>query len=118
MSEDAKQVGDRLMLRFSLVDSRYCILITTYTPTMINKSEKIYSFYDQVARYFLLFQMQKKIVLFGPLPIIPGQRFLVNLKQEKLIPMAILLLSICIEHKLVISNIDFKHKQIHKNFWI
>ena len=45
MSEDLNPVSDRIMTRFPLVNSKYCTLITVYTPTMTNSQEKKKQFF-------------------------------------------------------------------------
>ena len=53
------------MLKFSLVDSKYCTLIAVYASTMTSNPGKISSFYDQLDQMLRAIPIADKIVFFG-----------------------------------------------------
>ena len=102
---------------FSLVDSSYCILITANGPTMTNSSEEINCFH-QILRAIL---NANKIFHLEYFYVKDGQTH--NSLMKVLGKFGTgeddingnLLLFICTEHQLVITNSYFKHKYILKN---
>ena len=66
ISMDPKPVSDRLvMLRFSLVDRRYCTPIATNAQTMTKSPEEITSFYDQHDQILYAIPTVDKIIFLG-----------------------------------------------------
>ena len=83
------------MLKFPLVDSRYCNLVATYAPTFTNNTEKISSFDDQLDQILRAIPNIEKssfleiLTLVLAYHIIPDRRFLVSLEWGRLIPKSI-----------------------------
>ena len=125
LTEDPKPVNDRMItLRLPLNENRHCFIIAIYALTMTNSPETITQFYHQLDSILKNVSKEDKILLLGDFNARVGQdvtiwnrvlgRFgtgQVNFNGE-------LLLSICTEHQLVITNTCFKHKPVHKNSWM
>ena len=106
------------MTGLSLVDIEYCTQIVAYASTMTNSSEKTSSFYDQLDRKLCAFSSTDKIVLFRDFNARVSQshdtwpKVLSKFGTGKAYTCGTLMLSICTEHQLVITNTHVKHKQI------
>ena len=121
MSEDPKPLRDRLMtLRLLLAKGRYCTLIAAYALTMTNSATNINYFYDQHDQTVRIIPNSDKIIFQGDFNTKIGQshstwpNILGKFGRSKVNTNSRLLLSICIEHQLVITNTCFKHKQVKK----
>ena len=73
-----------------------------------------------MTNYFMLSWMQTKLSLETNTRVGQSLKVLgkVRMGNAKINGNLLLLLFICTEHKLVITNTYFKHKQIHKNSWM
>lgn len=123
--EEPRAINDRLMtLRLPLSDDRWCTLIAIYAPTMTNSQETIDVFYHQLDRTLISIPKQDKIILMGDFNARVGQDNITWSKAlgkygcGKVNSNGELLLSLCMEHQLCITNTFFKHKPAHKNSWM
>lgn len=123
--EEPKAVNDRLItLRVPLSMDRWCTVIAVYAPTMTNSQEKINQFYDQLNMTLRSVPAPDKIILMGDFNARVGQdhstwpNVIGKHGCGKLNTNGELLLSICTEHQLGITNTFFKHKPAHKHSWM
>ena len=125
MTEDPKPVNDRMItLRLPLNEKRNCTIIAVYAPTMTNSPETIAQFYQQLDSTLKTVPKEDKIMLLGDFNARVGQDdeiwngVLGKFGTGRSNSNGELLLSICTEHQLVITNTCFKHKASHKNSWM
>ena len=125
MSEDPKPVNDRIItLRLPLNGERFCSIIAIYAPTMTNSPNTILQFYKQLENILKPIPKDDKIVLLGDFNARVGENesiwngVLGKFGTGRANSNGELLLSICTEHQLVITNTCFKHKPAHKNSWM
>ena len=125
LQQEPKPVNDRIMmLRMSLADDRNCTLISAYAPTMTNSQETINTFYSQLRDVLRTIPNSDKIILLGDFNARVGQDYTIWPKvlgkfgTGKLNSNGELLLSLCSEYQLAITNTFFKHKAAHKHSWM
>lgn len=125
LTEDPKPVSDRMItLRLPLSNSRYCTIISVYAPTMTNHPDNISQFYNQLDAVLKGVPKEDKILLLGDFNARVGQddstwnKVLGQFGTGKSNSNGELLLSICTEHQLVITNTCFQHKPAHKHSWM
>ena len=123
--QDPKPMSDRLMtLRLPLTNERNCTVIATYAPTMTNGQETIDSFYSQLYQVLRAVPNSDKIILLGDFNARVGQdhmtwpKVLGKFGTGKLNSNGELLISLCSEFQLAITNTFFKHKAAHKHSWM
>ena len=116
MSEDPKPVNDRIItLRLPLNGERFCSIIAIYAPTMTNSPNTILQFYKQLENILKRIPKDDKIVLLGDFNARVGENesiwngVLGKFGTGRANSNGELLLSICTEHQLVITNTCFKH---------
>ena len=113
-----------MSLRVPLSDERWCNVIAVYAPTMTNSQENINRFYDQLNQALRSVPAADKILLMGDFnarvgqdhstwPGVIGKYGCGNLNSN-----GELLISVCSEHQLCITNTFFKHRPAHKFSWM
>ena len=119
-----KMVSERLMLlRLQLTGGRCATLISAYAPTMTNEEEEKERFYQQLHSIILSVPITDKLIILGDFNARVG-------KDTKIWNKVIgrhgmgstnsngtMLLSLCAEHKLVISNTTFDQPESHIGSW-
>ncbi len=123
--EEPKAVSDRLMtLRVPLSEERWCTVIAVYAPTMTNSQDNINQFYHQLNLTLRSVRAPDKIMLMGDFNARVGQdhstwpSVIGKYGCGKLNSNGELLLSVCSEHQLCITNTFFKHRPAHKYSWM
>ena len=124
LTEEPTPINDRMItLRQPLSDERYCTIIAIYAPTVTNSPEKIESFYQQLDLKIRTVPNCDKIILLGDFNARVGQehttwpKVLGRYGCGKLNSNGEILLAMCTEHQLAITN-TFNHKSAHKHSWM
>ena len=118
-------INDRIMtMRLPLKENRYVTLISVYAPTMTNPDENKELFYQQLDEVIRKVPKQDKMILLGDFNArvgtsselwrgVIGQH---GIGQEN--SNGKLLLTLCSQHKLSITNTLFQLKDHHKTTWM
>ena len=118
-------VSDRLMtMRLPLSKDNFATIISVYTPTMTNPDKNKEAFYNQLASALNGIPRTDKLLLIGDFSarigrdndkwsLVMGKRRIgkCNYNGE-------LLLALCSEFELIVTNTVFKQKDEHKTIWM
>ncbi|XP_063586262.1 uncharacterized protein LOC134763626 [Penaeus indicus] len=120
-----KGISDRIMtLRLPLASKTHLTLIGVYAPTMTHSMEEREAFYSSLHKVIRSVPRRDKLLLLGDFnarvgrnkDAWPGELGSHGYGRENSI--GLLLLSLCAEENLVITNTLFKHKDAHKVTWM
>ena len=118
-------INDRIMtMRLPLLDKSYVTLISIYAPTMTNPEENKERFYQQLDEAIQKVPKQDKLILLGDFNARVGTSSDLwhgiigkhGIGQEN--SNGKLLLTLCSQHKLAITNTFFQLKDHHKTTWM
>lgn len=125
MDEEPKAVNDRIIsLRLPLKHKRHCTIISVYAPTMTNPPEIIDRFYDELSQVLKDIPNADKIILLGDFNARVGSdqhiwpKVLGKFNSGRVNSNGEILLALCSEHQLAITNTYFNHRPSHKNSWM
>ena len=120
-----KGISDRIMtLRLSLASKTHLTLISVYAPTMTHPDEEREAFYSCLREAIHSVPSKDKLLLLGDFNARVGRNkhawpgVLGSHGHGKENSNGLLLLSLCAEENLVITNTVFKHKDVHKVTWM
>ncbi|XP_063598682.1 uncharacterized protein LOC134775152 [Penaeus indicus] len=120
-----KGISDRIMtLRLPLASKTHLTLIGVYAPTMTHSMEEREAFYSSLRKVIRSVPSRDKLLLLGDFnarvgrnkDAWPGELGSHGYGREN--SNGLLLLSLCAEENLVITNTVFKHKDAHKVTWM
>jgi len=125
LEQDPTPVNDRIMsMRIPLQGKVYATILSIYAPTMTNPEENKEAFYSQLRTLMSQIPKEDKLIITGDFNARVGS------EQDKwkgvIGPHGIgscnsngeLLLALCSENNLIITNTMFKHKNHHKTTWM
>ena len=125
LEEDPTPVNDRIMtMRLPLQKRLYATFISVYAPTMSNPETVKEQFYSDLRDTIRRVPNEDRLILIGDFNARTGsdaEKWKGVLGQHgvgKCNDNGELLLTLCAEHGLVITNSIFKHKVAHKNTWM
>ena len=120
-----KGISDRIMtVRLSLVSKTHLTLISVYAPTMTHPDEEGEAFYSCLREAIHSVPSKDKLLVLGDFNARVGRNkhtwpgVLGSHGHGKENSNGLLLLSLCAEENLVITNTVFKHKDVHKVTWM
>lgn len=125
LTEMPKAVNDRIMtMRMPLVKKGNATLINVYAPTMTNPDETKETFYNQLRRTLRDIPRTDKLILMGDFnarvgrdyekwPTVMGRHGIGNCNTN-----GELLLALCSEFELLLTNTVFKQREEHKTTWM
>lgn len=120
-----KGISDRIMtLRLRLESKTHLTLISVYAPTMTHPEEEREAFYSSLREVIHSVPSNDKLLLLGDFNARVGSnkhawpRVLGSHGYGKENSNGLMLLSLCAEENLVITNTVFKHKDAHKVTWM
>ena len=120
-----KGISDRIMtLRLSLESNAHLTLISVYAPTMTHPHEEREAFYSKLREVIHSVPSKDKLLLLGDFNARVGSnkhawpRVLGPHGYGKENPNGLLLLNLCMEENLVITNSVFNHKDVHQVTWM
>ena len=120
-----KAINERIMtLRLSLKKKRFATIISVYAPTMTNEEADIECFYMQLSQLIASIPITDKLIMLGDFNARVGTEASIWKKVigrhgvGKVNSNGTLLLSLCAEHNLVITNTIFQQPDIHKVSWM
>ncbi|KAI8759576.1 craniofacial development protein 2 [Biomphalaria glabrata] len=113
-----------MSLRLPLYGSRYVTIISAYAPTLQAELETKERFYDDLRRVLCKVDTTDKLIIMGDFnarvgndysawPGVLGRHGIGNCNDNDR-----LLLELCSEAKLAITNTSFKQKSCFKNTWM
>ena len=125
LTEMPRPVSDRIMtMRLPLSKENFATIINLYTPTMTNPDENKEAFYNQLVSVLSDIPRTDKLLLIGDFnerierendkwPLVMGKHGIgkCNSKGE-------LLLALCSEFELIVTNTMFKQKDERKTTWM
>ena len=125
LEQDPEPINDRLMsMRLPLKGNTYVTFLSVYAPTMTNPEETKEEFYSDLRQALNKVPKDDRLIIAGdmnarvgceadkwPGVIGPHGTGKCNSNGE-------LLLSLCSEFNLTITNTIFRHKEHHKNTWM
>ena len=125
LAEMSRPVSDRIMtMRLPLSKDDFATIISVYAPTMTNPNETKEAFYNQLASVLTGILLTDKLLLIrdfnarigrdnDKLPLVMGKHGIrkCNSKGE-------LLLALCSEFKLIVTNTMFKQNDERKTTWM
>ena len=125
LEQDPSPVSDRIMtMRLPLERNAYATIISVYAPTMTNPEENKEGFYSQLREVLSQVPKKDKLILTGDFNARVGCE---QDKWEGIIgphgtgkcnSNGELLLALCSEYGLVITNTIFMHREHHKVTWM
>ena len=125
LTEMPRPVSDRIMkMRLPLSKDKFATIISVYAPTMTNPDENKEAFYNQLACVFSGIPRTYKLLQIGDFnamigrendkwPLVMGKRGIgkCNSNDE-------LLLALCSELQLIVTNTMFRQKDERKTNWM
>ena len=125
LNEDPKPVNDRIMtMRLPLQKKLCATFISVYAPTLTNTEEVKEQFYSDLRDTIKRVPADDRLILIGDFNARIGsdsekwKGVLGSQGVGKCNANGELLLALCSEYSLVITNTIFKHKEAHKNTWM
>ena len=118
-------VSDIIMtMRLPLSKDNLATIISVYAPTMTNPDDNKEAFYNQLASVFSAIPRTDKLLLIGEFnarigrdndkwPLVMGKHGIVKCNSN-----GELLLALCSEFELIVTNIMFKQKDERKTTWM
>ena len=124
LTEMPNPVSDRIMtMRIPLTKDRNSIIVSAYTLTMVNPEENKETFYSQLKGTLRNIPSTDKLLLIGDFNARTGREndkwssALGKYGIGKCNSNDELLLALCTEFDLIVTNIMFKQKDAHKTTW-
>ena len=123
--EEPVPMNDRIMtMRLPLQRKMYVTLISVYAPTMTNTEEVKEEFYSDLRETIRRVPTDDRLILVGDFNFRVGsdtekwKEVLGSHRVGKCNANGELLLALCSEYNLVITNTLFKHEDTHKKTWM
>ena len=125
LTEMPRAVSDRIMtMRLPLSKDNFATIISVYAPTMTNPDENKEAFYNQLASGFSGIPRTDKLLLIGDFnarlgrdnekwPLVMGKHGIGKCNSN-----GELLLALCSEFELIVTNTMFKQKDERKTTWM
>ena len=120
-----RPVSDRIMtMRLPLSKDYFATIISVYAPTMTNPDETKEAFYNQLASVLSGIPRTDKLLLIGDFnarigrdndkwPLVMGKHGIWKCNSD-----GVLLLALCSEIELIVTNNMFKQKDERKTIWM
>ena len=125
LKEDPSPVSDRIItMRLPLKKNAYATIVSVYAPTMTNSEETKKAFYSQLRNVLSKICRKDKLMLTGDFDARVGceqdnwEGVIGKHGTGKCNSNGELLLALCSEYGLVITNTVFKQKEHHKVTWM
>jgi len=125
LKEDPSPVSDRIMsMRLPLKKNAYATIVSVYAPTMTNSEDTKEAFYSQLRNVLSKICKKDKLILAEDFNARVGcdqdnwEGVIDKHDTGKCNSNGELLLALCSEYELVITNTVFKHKEHHKVIWM
>ena len=124
LTEMPRPVSDRIMtMRLPLSTDNFATIISVYTPTMTNPDENKEAFYNQLASVLSGIPRTDKLLLTGDFnarigrdndkgPLVMGKHGIGKCNSN-----GELLLALCSELEVIVTNTKFKQKDERKTTW-
>ena len=125
LTEMPRPVSDRIMtMRLRLSKDNFATIISVYAPTMTNPDENKEAFYNQLASVLSGIPRTDKLLLIGDFnarigrdsdkwPLVMGKHGIGKCNSN-----GELLLALCSEFELIVTNTMFKQKDERKTTWM
>ena len=126
LTEMPRPVSDRIMtMRLPLSKDNFATIISVYAPTMTNPDENKQAFYNQLASVLSGIARTDKLLLIGDFnarigrehekwPLVMGKHEIGKCNSSN----GELLLALCSEFELIVTNTMFKQKDERKTTWM
>ena len=125
LTEMPRQVNDRVMtMRLPLSKDNFATITSVYAPTMTDPDENNEAFYNQLASVLCGIPRTGKLLLIGDFnakigrdndnwPLVMGEHGIGKYNSN-----GELLLALCSEFELIVTNTIFKQKDERKTTWV
>ena len=125
LTEMPRPISDRIMtMRLPLMKDNYATIVNVYAPTMANPDENKEAFYNELANTLRQIPQKDKLLLMGDFnarigrdsdkwPLVMGKHGIGKCNSN-----GELLLALCSEFELIVTNTMFKQKDERKTTWM